>query len=56
MTDVIQNWRSYSPKIFPLPHSSWRNRSWLKKNFWFERELIPVLRHKVRGILQNEKA
>ena len=56
MTDVVQNWRNYSPKIFPLPHPSWRNRSWLKKNFWFERELVPVLRHKVRGILQNEKA
>ena len=35
MTDVVQNWRNYSPKIFPLPHPSWRNRSWLKKNFWF---------------------
>ena len=33
MTDVVQNWRIYSPEILPLPHPSWRNKAWLKKNF-----------------------
>ena len=56
MTDVVQNWRIYSPEILPLPHPSWRNKAWLKKNFWFEKELVPVLRDTVRGILKNETA
>ena len=56
MTDVVQNWRIYSPEILPLPHPSWRNKAWLKKNFWFEKELVPVLRDTVRGVLKNETA
>ena len=56
MTDIVQNWRIYSPEILPLPHPSWRNKAWLKKNFWFEKELVPVLRDTVRGILKNETA
>jgi len=30
--------------------------AWVEKNFWFEKELVPVLRNKVRGILKNETA
>ena len=56
VTDIVKNWRIYSPEILPLPHPSWRNKAWLKKNFWFEEELVPVLRNKVRGILKNETA
>ena len=56
VTDIVKNWRIYSPEILPLPHPSWRNKAWLKKNFWFEEELVPVLRNKVRGILENETA
>ena len=47
VTDIVKNWRIYSPEILPLPHPSWRNKAWLKKNFWFEEELVPVLRNKV---------
>ncbi|WP_350333684.1 uracil-DNA glycosylase family protein [Coralliovum pocilloporae] len=52
LTDTVKNWRSYfeqdrSPKILPLPHPSWRNTGWLKKNPWFEAELLPVLRRTV---------
>ncbi len=47
---ALLEWRSHaenSPKIFPLPHPSWRNSGWLKRNPWFEQELLPVLRHEV---------
>lgn len=47
VTDTVFNWRSQTPKTFPLPHPSWRNTSWLKKNPWFEKELLPELRRAV---------
>nr|WP_295982404.1 uracil-DNA glycosylase family protein [uncultured Agrobacterium sp.] len=52
MTATVQDWRSYlhansGPGIFPLPHPSWRNTGWLKKNPWFTQELLPVLRQHV---------
>jgi uracil-DNA glycosylase len=33
--------------VIPLPHPSWRNNGWLRKNQWFEAELIPQLRVRV---------
>ncbi|MBM7323585.1 uracil-DNA glycosylase family protein [Agrobacterium pusense] len=52
MTETVQKWRSYlhansGPGILPLPHPSWRNTGWLKKNPWFAEELVPVLREYV---------
>jgi uracil-DNA glycosylase len=44
MTDTVKNWREYLPEFMPLPHPSWRNIAWQKKNPWFEKELIPELR------------
>lgn len=51
-TETVKNWRSYlhvnaAPGILPLPHPSWRNTGWLKKNPWFTAELLPVLRQHV---------
>ncbi len=37
--------------LLPLPHPSWRNSSWLKRNPWFEAELLPVLQAEVRALL-----
>lgn len=54
MTETVSLWRTYlgsneGPAILPLPHPSWRNTGWLKKNPWFEAELLPVLKNLVRG-------
>lgn len=49
--DVIAAWRSYGENLLPLPHPSWRNSGWLKRNPWFEAEIIPVLRERVRRAL-----
>ena len=35
------------PGVLPLPHPSWRNTGWLKRNPWFEKELVPWLRRRV---------
>jgi uracil-DNA glycosylase len=51
MTETVHRWRDYLPKFLPLPHPSWRNTGWLKRNPWFEDEVSPFLRGKVREIL-----
>jgi uracil-DNA glycosylase len=51
MTETVQAWREYLPNVLPLPHPSWRNTAWLKREPWFEREVIPYLRERVAGIL-----
>jgi uracil-DNA glycosylase len=51
LTEVVQSWRSYWPHVIPLPHPSPRNNIWLKRNSWFEKEVLPELRKKVLKIL-----
>ena len=48
MTETVHGWRSHMERgVIPLPHPSWRNTGWLRKNPWFEAELLPELRSKV---------
>ncbi len=49
LTETVRAWRDYGPDRFPLPHPSWRNTAWLKKNPWFEAELLPDLRARVKA-------
>jgi uracil-DNA glycosylase len=51
VTETVKRWRDFAPDTFPLPHPSWRNTGWLKKNQWFEQDLLPVLRARVKGSL-----
>lgn len=51
VTETVARWRDTAPQVFPLPHPSWRNTGWLKKNPWFETELLPVLRARVQEVL-----
>lgn len=53
MTETVRNWRAYLPQILPLPHPSWRNTAWLRKNPWFEEEVVPYLRQRVADILTS---
>ncbi len=43
LTATVREWRSYFPEFVVLPHPSPRNNIWLKKNEWFERDLVPEL-------------
>lgn len=52
VTTTVQNWRDLAPRVFPLPHPSWRNTGWLKKNPWFEADLLPELRTAVKEVLK----
>jgi uracil-DNA glycosylase len=53
MTDAVAAWRDHPETLVPLPHPSWRNTAWLKRNPWFERELLPVLRRRVAGLVRG---
>lgn len=43
--EIFQN--SQKPHLLPLPHPSWRNSGWLKRNPWFEEQVLPVLKREV---------
>ena len=53
MTETVHAWREYGPDVIPLPHPSWRNTAWLKREPWFEREVVPELRRRVATILER---
>jgi uracil-DNA glycosylase len=54
MTDTVAAWRDYIDQgVLPLPHPSWRNTGWLKRNPWFDAEVAPYLRRRVAGILAS---
>jgi uracil-DNA glycosylase len=53
VTDRVKDWRDTWPSIVPLPHPSPRNNIWLKRNPWFEEEVIPLLRQRVKAVLAN---
>jgi uracil-DNA glycosylase len=56
VTDTVAGWRDHLPGAIPLPHPSWRNTAWLKRNPWFETELIPVLRTRIAEALADDPA
>ena len=53
VTATVAGWRDHAPRIFPLPHPSWRNTAWLRRNPWFEAELLPELRATIAGLLRE---
>ena len=48
VTETVRAWRDHWPDTVPLPHPSWRNTAWLKRNPWFEAELVPALKMRVQ--------
>ena len=50
LTETVSRWRDYAPRYLPMPHPSWRNNAWLKKNPWFAAELLPYLRDRIDRI------
>ncbi|MEL7300576.1 MAG: uracil-DNA glycosylase family protein [Pseudomonadota bacterium] len=51
VADRVAQWRHHAPEVFPLPHPSWRNNAWLRARPWFESELLPALRRRVKEVL-----
>lgn len=55
LTETVRAWRTYWPKLIPLPHPSPRNNIWLSRNLWFEEKLIPVLQRRLSEVLSVTK-
>lgn len=53
LTQTVKNHKIYLPKYFALPHPSPRNKIWMKKNNWFEIDVIPELQHIVAQIINS---
>jgi uracil-DNA glycosylase len=56
MTETVLNWRAHlgsniGPPVLALPHPSWRNTGWLKKNPWFAADVLPVLQQRVSKLI-----
>lgn len=61
LTDTVANWQQIlqeqgRPAVLPMPHPSWRNNSWLRKNPWFERDLLPELRARIHHLAGSAKS
>ena len=51
LSETVRAYGEYLPEFFPLPHPSWRNRAWAKRNPWFEARVIPELRRRVTACI-----
>ena len=52
VTKLVQSWRNHWPQMVPLPHPSPRNNLWLRRNPWFEAELLPALQGRVAEVMR----
>jgi uracil-DNA glycosylase len=53
LTKTVKAFSDYLPSHFPLVHPSPRNQIWIRKNPWFEKEVIPELQRRVAKILNT---
>ena len=52
LTETVKSWKEFWKKgLLPLPHPSPRNNIWLKKNAWFEKEILPTLKSRVQKLI-----
>ncbi|MDI9421440.1 MAG: uracil-DNA glycosylase family protein [Bacillota bacterium] len=51
LTETVRSFREYLPDYLPLVHPSPRNQIWLKSNPWFEQDVIPALKERVRSLI-----
>lgn len=51
MTETVKSWQAFLPDLLPTPHPSWRSGLWLKKNPWFETDVLPVLQKRVKDLI-----
>jgi uracil-DNA glycosylase len=49
LTETVRGLDAQRPGFFPLPHPSWRSGGWMRRNPWFERDVVPQLQARVRA-------
>lgn len=50
LTATVAAWREHGARVLPLPHPSPRNNGWLQRNPWFEADVLPELKVRVRAL------
>lgn len=50
LTATVRAWREHGARVLPLPHPSPRNNGWLQRNPWFEADVLPELKTRVRAL------
>ncbi|ARC91106.1 IclR family transcriptional regulator [Vibrio coralliilyticus] len=55
LTETVRAWQQWAPHYLPLPHPSPRNTLWLKRNPWFEAEVVPFIREYVHAHIGLEQ-
>lgn len=53
LTATVAAYREYLPRFLPLPHPSPRNQAWWKANPWFEQDVLPLLRERIKTIMDS---
>ena len=53
LTATVRAWQRWGPEVLPLPHPSPRNNLWLRRNPWFEQEVLPVLQKRIADLLDK---
>jgi uracil-DNA glycosylase len=52
LTETVRACQRYLPQgYFPLPHPSPRNAIWLKRNSWFDAQVVPQLQQQITPLL-----
>ncbi|MEZ5992637.1 MAG: uracil-DNA glycosylase family protein [Planctomycetota bacterium] len=52
LVETVKAWREFTPEYLPTPHPSWRSTSWMRRNPWFEADVLPWLRKRVKTLLK----
>ena len=55
LSKLVRRWGDFPKDIIALPHPSPRNNGWLKRNPWFEQEVLPELRTRVMDVLLSKE-
>ncbi|RUO58996.1 uracil-DNA glycosylase family protein [Pseudidiomarina insulisalsae] len=53
LTETVKQWQQFWPHVLPMPHPSPRNNLWLRRNPWFEEEIIPHLQQRVQSLINR---
>lgn len=53
LSEVVADWETFWPSHLPLPHPSPRNQRWFRQHAWFETEILPVLKARIRDLISS---